>query len=77
MHTQADREVHVRGGNGPVPILRTRNALNDMAADGVVRMLAATPATARDFRVLAMQAGSNVVAPGRDAGAFWFMLRRK
>ncbi|MGH8799560.1 MAG: sulfurtransferase TusA family protein, partial [Casimicrobiaceae bacterium] len=41
---QFEREVDARGLNCPLPILRTKKALNDMASGQVLRILATDPA---------------------------------
>ncbi len=73
----ADREVDARGLNCPLPILRTKKALNDMTSGQLIRILATDPASVRDFQAFARQTGNELVAHGEDDGEFWFMLRRR
>ena len=42
---QADREVDARGLNCPLPILRTKKALNDMRSGQTIRITATDPAS--------------------------------
>jgi len=42
---QFEREVDARGLNCPLPILRTKKALNDMASGQVLRILATDPSS--------------------------------
>src|SRR5206468_3140679 len=74
---QIDREVDARGLNCPLPILRTKKALNDMASGQVVRILATDPASVRDFQAFARQTGNELVAHGEQDGAFFFVMKRK
>ncbi|MGH8800391.1 MAG: sulfurtransferase TusA family protein [Casimicrobiaceae bacterium] len=74
---QFEREVDARGLNCPLPILRTKKALNDMASGQVLRILATDPASVRDFEAFARQTGNQLLQHGEQDGAFVFLLRRK
>lgn len=74
---QFEREVDARGLNCPLPILRTKKALNDMASGQVLRILATDPASVRDFEAFARQTGNQLLQHGEQDGAFFFLLRRK
>ena len=74
---QADREVDARGLNCPLPILRTKKALNDMASGQILRILATDPASVRDFQAFARQTGNELVEHGERDGAFFFVMKRK
>ncbi|HEX6945720.1 MAG TPA: sulfurtransferase TusA family protein [Casimicrobiaceae bacterium] len=72
-----DRQVDARGLNCPLPILRTKKALNEMKSGEVIRITATDPASVRDFQSFARQTGNELIEHGEDDGAFWFLLRRK
>ena len=74
---QFEREVDARGLNCPLPILRTKKALNDMASGQVLRILATDPSSVRDFEAFARQTGNALLEHGEDNGAFWFVLKRR
>jgi tRNA 2-thiouridine synthesizing protein A len=74
---QPDREVDARDLNCPLPILRTKKALNDMVPGQTIRVLATDPASVRDFQAFARQTGNELVEQGEAEGAFFFLLRRK
>ena len=73
----ADREVDARGLNCPLPILRTKKALNDMKTGEVLRVVATDPASQRDFQAFARQTGNALVDQSAANGEFIFLLRRK
>ena len=73
----ADREVDARGLNCPLPILRTKKALNDMKTGEVLRVIATDPASQRDFQAFARQTGNALVDQSAANGEFIFLLRRK
>ncbi len=74
---QADREVDARGLNCPLPVLRTKKALNDMTSGQVLRILATDPASVRDFQAFARQTGNALLQHVEHDGVFTFLLQRK
>ena len=74
---QPDREVDARGLNCPLPILRTKKALNDMSSGQILRVLATDPGAVRDFQAFARQTGDELVEHGEKDGAFFFIMKRK
>ena len=75
------KDVDARGLNCPLPILRAKKALNDMASGDVLRVVATDPGSVRDFNAFARQTGNVLVAHEENAEAavkeFTFYLRRK
>jgi tRNA 2-thiouridine synthesizing protein A len=74
---QVDRELDARGLNCPLPILRTKKALNDLASGQVLRILATDPGSVRDFQAFAKQTGHELLQHTDQDGVFTFLLRRK
>jgi tRNA 2-thiouridine synthesizing protein A len=74
---QHDREVDARGLNCPLPVLRTKKALNDMASGQSLRVVATDPGSVRDFLAFAKQTGNVLVEHGEQDGEFWFVLKRR
>jgi tRNA 2-thiouridine synthesizing protein A len=72
-----DREVDARGLNCPLPVLRTKKALNDMASGETLRVMATDPGSVRDFLAFAKQTGNELVEHGEQDGEFWFLLKRR
>jgi tRNA 2-thiouridine synthesizing protein A len=48
-----------------------------MASGQTIRIVATDPASVRDFQAFARQTGNSLVEHGEDAGAFWFVLKRR
>ncbi len=75
------KDVDARGLNCPLPILRAKKALTDMASGDILRVLATDPGSVRDFNAFARQTGNTLVAHEENAEAavkeFTFYLRRK
>ena len=74
---QVDREVDARGLNCPLPVLRTKKALNDMTRGQVLRVLATDPGSVRDFEAFCRQTGNALLQHNESDGVFVFVLRRK
>jgi len=72
-----DRELDARGLNCPLPILRTKKSLNDMASGQVLKILATDPGSVRDFHAFSRQTGHELLASGEQSGEFFFFLRKK
>ncbi len=76
-----DREMDARGLSCPLPILRTKKALAEMASGQVLRVLATDPGSVKDFQAFARQTGNDLLSQGelKDEGAavFEFFMRRK
>ena len=75
--TVHDRELDARGLNCPLPILRARKALNDMASGQVLRILATDPGSVKDFEAFARQTGNAIVSQSAAGTEFTFFLRKK
>ena len=52
-----DRELDARGLNCPLPILRTKKALNEMQTGNVLKVLATDPASVKDFQAFSQANG--------------------
>ena len=74
---QIDREVDARGLNCPLPILRTKKALNDMQSGQVLRVLATDPGSVRDFEAFARQTGNRLLEHTESDGVYSFLVKRK
>jgi tRNA 2-thiouridine synthesizing protein A len=72
-----DRELDARGLNCPLPILRTKKALNEMQPGDVLKVLATDPGSVKDFQAFSKQTGHALIEHSEVDGVFRFYLRRK
>jgi tRNA 2-thiouridine synthesizing protein A len=72
-----DKEVDARGLNCPLPILRAKKALNDMASGQVLRILATDPGSVKDFQAFCKQTGNDLLSQAEANKEFTFFLKRK
>ncbi len=75
------KDLDARGLKCPLPILKAKKALADMASGDVLRVQATDPGSVRDFNAFARQTGNELLAHEENAGAepkeFTFFLKRK
>lgn len=75
---QFDQELDVKGLKCPLPILRTKKALSEMATGQVLRVVATDPSTVKDFAAFARQTGHELLSASEPpADEFIFLIRRK
>ena len=74
---QFDNELDARGLNCPLPILRTKKALADMASGQVLRILATDPGSVKDFQAFARQTGNDLLSSESVDKAFTFLMKKK
>jgi tRNA 2-thiouridine synthesizing protein A len=72
-----DFELDARGLNCPLPILRTKKALNTMTSGQILRVLATDPGSVRDFQAFSKQTGHALLEMLEASGEFQFLLRKK
>lgn len=55
------KELDARGLNCPLPILKAKKALADMASGQVLRVISTDAGSVRDFQAFAKQTGNELV----------------
>ncbi len=74
---QFNRDLDVTGLKCPLPILRTKKALADMASGEVLRVRATDPGAQKDFPAFSRQTGNELLDQQEADGVFEFFLKRK
>ena len=72
-----DKEVDTCGLNCPLPILKAKKALTDMASGQVLQVRSTDPGSVRDFEAFARQTGNELVSSLTEGDQFIFRLRRR
>jgi tRNA 2-thiouridine synthesizing protein A len=75
IHFQKDLDA--RGLNCPLPILKAKKALAEMATGEVLRITATDTGSVRDFQAFAKQTGNALLSHSQANGEFVFLMRRK
>jgi tRNA 2-thiouridine synthesizing protein A len=72
-----DKELDVRGLNCPLPILRAKKALTDLASGQVLKVLATDPGSVKDFQAFCKQTGNELVSHFIDGTDFTFFMKKR
>jgi tRNA 2-thiouridine synthesizing protein A len=72
-----DKELDTRGLNCPLPILRTKKALSDLASGQVLKVVATDPGAVKDFQAFSKQTGHELLQQGEANREFTFFMRKK
>lgn len=72
-----DREIDTRGLNCPLPVLRAKKALAEMASGQVLKIVATDPGSFRDFKAFARQTGNELLGQQTVDREFVHYLKRR
>jgi tRNA 2-thiouridine synthesizing protein A len=72
-----DKELDARGLNCPLPILRTKKALTDMASGQVLKIRATDPGSVKDFQAFSKQTGNSLLSSDATNDEFTFLMQKK
>ena len=72
-----DKEFDASGLACPLPIVKTKKSLADMASGQVLRVVATDPGSVRDFQAFARQTGNELVEQVSGAAEFVHVIRRR
>ena len=73
----ADKELDTRGLNCPLPILKAKKALADMASGEILKVVATDPGSMRDFQAFSRQTGNELVEQATEADEYIHYLKRR
>lgn len=76
METQADIELDLSGLECPMPLLRTKLALNGMRPGQVLKAVATDPGSEKDFHLFASRSRHSIVDFRRDGRAYSYWIRK-
>lgn len=71
------KELDARGLNCPLPILRTKKALAEMASGDILKVIATDPGSVKDMQAFAKQTGNELVNSAEAGGEYTFFMKKK
>ncbi|WP_228529901.1 sulfurtransferase TusA family protein [Diaphorobacter caeni] len=77
MDIQVDKEVDARGLNCPLPILRAKKALAELASGQLLKVVSTDTGSMRDFQAFAKQTGNELVDQQAVGDEFVHILKRR
>jgi tRNA 2-thiouridine synthesizing protein A len=72
----ANQILDVKGLNCPLPILRAKKALKDVAVGATLEVLATDPGAVKDFEAFCRTTGNELMESNVDGKVYSFVIRR-
>lgn len=69
-------ELDARGLNCPLPILRTKKAINALQQGDTLRVLATDPGAVKDFSSFCKQTGNELLSSEQVGSEYTFLIRK-
>jgi tRNA 2-thiouridine synthesizing protein A len=76
MTQHCDLELDLSGLTCPMPLLKTKQALNRLTPGNIVKVTATDPASERDFKVFSEQSGVRLLNTAKIADKFIYWLQK-
>jgi tRNA 2-thiouridine synthesizing protein A len=70
-------ELDLKGLSCPMPLLKTKQALNKLNKGAVIKVIATDPASVRDFQVFAEQSGNRLLASEQQDGCYLYLIEKQ
>jgi tRNA 2-thiouridine synthesizing protein A len=71
-----NKEFDASGLSCPLPIVKSKKALADMASGQVLRVISTDPGSVRDMAAFAQQTGNAMLEQTTENGKFIFYLKK-
>ena len=71
-----DKEFDASGLACPMPIVKTKKSLADMAPGQVLRVIATDPGSVSDMQAFAEQTGNTLLESGTENNKYVFFLKK-
>jgi tRNA 2-thiouridine synthesizing protein A len=72
----ADKTLDTKGQNCPIPILKAKKAISEVAIGGTLEVLATDPGAVADFQAFSRTTGHELVEQTEAGGVYRFLLKR-
>ena len=72
-----DKELDARGLSCPLPILKTKKALNDLRSGQVLKVVATDPGSVKDMQAFSSQTGHPLLSSTEENAAYVFYMQKK
>ncbi len=72
-----DKELNARGLSCPLPIVKTKKALADMASNQVLKVVSTDSGSVKDMAAFAEQTGNALLETVEQNGEFTFYMKKK
>ena len=72
-----DQELDTRGLSCPLPILKTKKSLNELASGQVLKIVATDPGSVKDMQAFSKQTGHALLSSEEENKTFIFFMKKK
>ena len=72
----ADAHLDAKGLNCPLPILKAKKALKDMASGQILEILATDPGSVADFSAFCRTTGNEEISSSEADGIYTFNIKK-
>lgn len=77
MPLHADAILDASGLNCPEPVMMLHNKVRDLAAGGILKMIATDPSTRRDIPKFCMFLGHELLEQQVEGGSYLYWIKKK
>lgn len=71
------KELDARGLNCPLPILKTKKALNELASGQVLKVVSTDAGSVKDMEAFAKQTGNELLGSKDEGKEYVFFIKKK
>ncbi|MAE43485.1 MAG: hypothetical protein CMF63_00565 [Magnetovibrio sp.] len=68
--------LDTKGMNCPLPILKTRKAIKEIAVGDTLQVLSTDPGSVQDFEAFCRSTGNELLESDEENGIFIFLIRK-
>ncbi|MEE8496848.1 MAG: sulfurtransferase TusA family protein [Xanthomonadales bacterium] len=72
----ADKVLDTKGLNCPLPILKAKKALKDVADGGTLEVLSTDPGSVADFQAFCRATGNELLEQSDEGGVYTFLIKK-
>ena len=72
-----DTELDCRGLNCPIPILKTKKAVDKLSSGQILKMLATDPGSVNDVQSWSKRTENSLLDHSEDGGVYSFLIQKK
>jgi TusA-related sulfurtransferase len=73
---EVDIELDLKGLQCPMPLLKTKLALNKMESQQILKVAATDPGSERDFHLFAEQSDHQILDFQKDDSAYFYWIKK-
>ena len=76
MDINADIELDLSGLQCPMPLLKTKLALNNMESEQILKVVATDPGSEKDFYLFVEQSNHQILDFRKDSSAYFYWIKK-